>query len=804
MEGEGISAERRVEIRVRKNGRKDKVIVEKSAAKGLPEGWIKKLEITNRSSRKIRRDPFFIDPKSGYIFQSFKDASRYVETGDIGHYARKVKESYTEDDDSGNGKTVYVEKRSADDLLEKEKKIDTHVRESKPRNLSTSDEHSRKCNMNSDLSIVASQVLEDLGEKEEAKDPIETQPIVKRVTRSQAKASKNEEVVDLKRKNLSSSNAKSAKESVKSRMRSSARSQEPKKESAMKEEDEKGSTEKRITRSKAKVKTKELSNSVARRTSKRLAGIELEPTPELKTRTKVQRIVPPDEQQTPECNKTGTKAQRIIPPDDGTAGKCTDDEQTPECNKIGTKAQRITAPDDGTAGKCKQPVNPVATSGLNETEIPLNKEAAKSYIENRSQKPYAAAAATSNNRVSAEMAVGVKKIRKSVGRKPSVDKKTVKTPPIIYELNPVFHLDGYMQKEEMSPVSLPPDDGKAGKCKHPVNPVATSGLKETEIPLNKEAAKSYIEHRSQKPYAAAAATSNNRVSAEMAVGVKKIRKSVGRKPSVDKKTVKTPPIIYELNPVFHLDGYMQKEEMSPVSPLSCETSATKWEKTGAGIRLGGSSPKDKLTTSVKATEISDLGLPNKGTHPRPCDTIQRRNKLGNELSNSSVVRGACSKVMEKNTNSFSSAYNSTLADLWKDPCIAFAIKTLTGGESLHLPNTPAISSDPTNNHTEQKGVSFIPETTGNVNICSEKPSEPPVPDIWKDPCIDFAIKTLTGAIPIGLDEPQVKSKSEGMKITTMQEREGRSSNCDHLVQQCNMKNKSVDKGDLCAQSLSKV
>ncbi|XP_010444604.1 PREDICTED: methyl-CpG-binding domain-containing protein 13-like isoform X2 [Camelina sativa] len=696
MEGEGISAERRVEIRVRKNGRKDKVIVEKSAAKGLPEGWIKKLEITNRSGRKIRRDPFFIDPKSGYIFQSFKDASRYVKTGDIGHYARKVKESYTEDDDSGNGKTVSVEKRSADDLLEKEKKIDTHVRESKRRNLSTSDEHSKKCNMNSDLSIVASHVLEDLGEKEVAKDPIEKQPIVKRVTRSQAKASKNEEVVDLKRKNPSSSNAKSAKESVKSRLRSNARSQEPKKESVMKEEEEKGSTEKRITRSKAKVKTKELSNSVARRTSKRLAGIELEPTPELKTRTKVQRIVPPDEQQTPECNKTGTKAQRIIPPDDGTAGKCTDDEQTPECNKIGTKAQRITAPDDGTAGKCKQPVNPVATSGLNETEIPLNKEAAKSYIENRSQ----------------------------------------------------------------------------------------------------------------KPYAAAAATSNNRVSAEMAVGVKKIRKSVGRKPSVDKKTVKTPPIIYELNPVFHLDGYMQKEEMSPVSPLSCETSASKWEKTAAGKRLGRSSPKAKLTTSVKATETSASRSPNKGKHPYPCDssnTIQRRNKLGNELSNASVVRGACSEVMEKNTNSFSSAYNSTLADLWKDPCIAFAIKTLTGGESLHLPNTTAISSDPINNHTKQKGVSFIPETPGNVNTCSEKPSEPPVPDIWKDPCIDFAIKTLTGAIPIGLDEPQVKSKSDGMTITTaaVQEQEGRSSNCDHLVQQCNMKNKSVAKGDLCAQSLSK-
>lgn len=58
--------------------------------------------------------------------------------------------------------------------------------------------------MNSDWSIVTSPVLE-------AKDPIEKQPIAKRVTRSQTKASTNEEVVDIKRKNLSSSNAKSEK-----------------------------------------------------------------------------------------------------------------------------------------------------------------------------------------------------------------------------------------------------------------------------------------------------------------------------------------------------------------------------------------------------------------------------------------------------------------------------------------------------------------------------------------------------------------------------------------------------------------
>lgn len=41
----------------------------------------------------------------------------------------------------------------------------------------------------------------------------------------------------------------------------------------------------------------------------------------------------------------------------------------------------------------------------------------------------------------------------------------------------------------------------------------------------------------------------------------------------------------ELNPVFLLDGYKQKEEMSPVSPLSRKTCATKREKTAAGKRF---------------------------------------------------------------------------------------------------------------------------------------------------------------------------------------------------------------------------
>lgn len=384
----------------------------------------------------------------------------------------------------------------------------------------------------SESSIVTSQVLESLGSKEEAKDVIEKQPIAKRVTRSQAKAAKNEEV-----------------DNVKSRLRS-ASSQSPVKKEV------RDSTEKQITRSKAIVKKKkknELTNSVARRASKRLAGIELEPTPELKTRAKSQRILP-------------------LNLDDG---------------------------------QCKQPVN---LGGLKKTDIPLNEEVAKSFSEQ----------------------------------------------------------------------SSPP-----------------------------------------KP----------NVSAEMEVQIEKICKPlVGRSGSGDDKKMKT-PLVWEQNPVFHLDGYKHKEEMSPVSPLSGQTSAA----AAAGKRLGRSSPKANKVTSP----ISPLS--------------------------SNVVRGNSSEVMEKKTNtntngfsssSSSSAFDSTLADLWKDPCIAFAIKTLTGEESL----TAATSCASNNNQAKLKEVAvFPPETLGNVNTGSADTGATSE-DIWKDPCIDFAIKTLTGAIPIQLDEPGARLK----------------------------------------------
>ncbi|KAK2973082.1 hypothetical protein RJ640_023012 [Escallonia rubra] len=72
-----------------------------------------------------------------------------------------------------------------------------------------------------------------------------------------------------------------------------------------------------------------------------------------------------------------------------------------------------------------------------------------------------------------------------------------------------------------------------------------------------------------------------------------------------------------------------------------------------------------------------------------------------------------------------SPLNLSLTDLWTDPCIEFAIKTLTGAIPI-----------------------------GDENIAYENPGSPldlPLGELWTDPCIEFAVKTLTGAIPVGDD-----------------------------------------------------
>ncbi|XP_024996196.1 uncharacterized protein LOC112529248 isoform X2 [Cynara cardunculus var. scolymus] len=81
-----------------------KEFVTASPADGLPPGWIKEIR-TRKYSTHERKDPYYTDPESGFIFRSKLDALRYLETGDINLCAIRPRKK----DENGNEITVDVQ-----------------------------------------------------------------------------------------------------------------------------------------------------------------------------------------------------------------------------------------------------------------------------------------------------------------------------------------------------------------------------------------------------------------------------------------------------------------------------------------------------------------------------------------------------------------------------------------------------------------------------------------------------------------------------------------------------------------------
>ncbi|KAI3453683.1 hypothetical protein Pfo_010346 [Paulownia fortunei] len=67
-----------------------------TAADDLPPGWIKEIK-TSKSGNRIRKDPYYTDPVSGYVFRSKLDALRYLKTNDIGSCACRPKKRELDD-----------------------------------------------------------------------------------------------------------------------------------------------------------------------------------------------------------------------------------------------------------------------------------------------------------------------------------------------------------------------------------------------------------------------------------------------------------------------------------------------------------------------------------------------------------------------------------------------------------------------------------------------------------------------------------------------------------------------------------
>ncbi|PRQ60063.1 hypothetical protein RchiOBHm_Chr1g0377031 [Rosa chinensis] len=97
--------------------------------------------------------------------------------------------------------------------------------------------------------------------------------------------------------------------------------------------------------------------------------------------------------------------------------------------------------------------------------------------------------------------------------------------------------------------------------------------------------------------------------------------------------------------------------------------------------------------------------------------------------------------------------DSPLADFFTDPCIAFAIKTLkdhsgNGETDMSYEKQECNVFPPPGNLVKQEKHDGI---VGTGEKSGSSITEPPFGSSWPDPCIEFAIKTLTGAIPLEYD-----------------------------------------------------
>ncbi|XP_058078115.1 methyl-CpG-binding domain-containing protein 13 isoform X2 [Magnolia sinica] len=68
----------------------------------LPPGWTKEIKYRNRIGAGFRRDMYYTDPVTGFIFRSKVDVLRYLETGELGKDAKPKKQSISNTRSIGN------------------------------------------------------------------------------------------------------------------------------------------------------------------------------------------------------------------------------------------------------------------------------------------------------------------------------------------------------------------------------------------------------------------------------------------------------------------------------------------------------------------------------------------------------------------------------------------------------------------------------------------------------------------------------------------------------------------------------
>lgn len=231
------------------------VVVEKAEPKGLPPGWTKEIKVT-KTAHKIRRDSYYTDPVTGYVFRSMKDALRYLETGEVGRQAFKPK-------DKGDDNVELEDDKASSPAAAKKQKLAVNG----TRSILISDQSSKLFDVAKDEHVLSSASTG------------ESMPVSEHSSGVRAQFNSSEEP------GCKVSNQTVGKNDPANSVVAIAVDVLPNEHSV------KSGMIKDETRSTGSIKSKKKKDlNLPRRTSKRLAGLPLDPTPELKTTNRTHRV----------------------------------------------------------------------------------------------------------------------------------------------------------------------------------------------------------------------------------------------------------------------------------------------------------------------------------------------------------------------------------------------------------------------------------------------------------------------------------------------------------------------------------
>ncbi|XP_024028656.1 uncharacterized protein LOC21398851 isoform X2 [Morus notabilis] len=246
------------------------VVVEKGEAEGLPPGWIKEIRVRKRGD-SIRKDPFYFDPVSKNVFRSLKAVNRHLKTEELGTLTQNSEGSIHKDSEDDCTFQLGVSRTRRLINFDRSSDMNKTVQEqqlgvSRTRRLINFD---RSSDMNKTVQEVR------VHNSSSQPSPLSDHAAELREGGTELRNSDLQESKDLGQKGEKGDSSKSKFFSV------------PAVDEVLpiKESHESGKRQPDERKSRKKIVP-----DLPRRASKRLAGLEVDPIPELKPRTRARRV----------------------------------------------------------------------------------------------------------------------------------------------------------------------------------------------------------------------------------------------------------------------------------------------------------------------------------------------------------------------------------------------------------------------------------------------------------------------------------------------------------------------------------